>query len=315
MFRPENLYKLMTKEDPLHFHKILGGIVLANYLYRYTCFFFYGHMNFSKSHWDTALLAVHGLLSVSSLAFHISGVRNPQQPMIYPEYRLHSILFALRSVACCLLAIWQYHYVYTMAVCGSTLMLADLITTYYNPVGNNGSTMRNMPFDKSIPLEEQNQIVSMQSASQIGATLFMFGNAETAFSPMLAIQLAALLMTLVRKSIIDAYMWHFVYSLSLWINNVLFYSATPGFFVMFLAIYNLHYYVVFPYRINKYVAWIFHFTLIALYKETGVENRVNTFVLPEYAEQWHWFMGEFIAAVYVWLFYCYRGLYGKFFDK
>jgi hypothetical protein len=38
------------------------------------------------------LIAVHGVLSISSLIFRLSMVRNPSKPMIYPEFRLHSIL-------------------------------------------------------------------------------------------------------------------------------------------------------------------------------------------------------------------------------
>ena len=310
----ENIYKLNTKEDSLYLHKILGVIVLINFVYRYIYFYSNGHMNF-KNNWDLYILFLHGLLSVSSLVFHIPKLRNPLQPMIYPEYRLHSIVFALRSVICCIVYYFyisnNYNYKFIIVVCGSTMVAADIITLWFNPSGKNGSTMRNMPFDKSISIEDQNKITFMHSYSQIGATLFMFGNIETAFSPLFAIQIAAVLMTMVRKGIIDAYMWHLMYSLCLWINYIFFTSITPGCFVLFQTVFNLHYYIVFPYRINKYLAWLSHFTFIILYKEFGYENLINGVVLDNYNKEWYWFIRGFIITIYCILFYRYRVLYNK----
>ena len=99
-------HKLVTKEDPLYLHKFLGIIALLNYTYRYYLLFWYGSM-FLATRWDLIIVALHGCLSLSSLIFHIPRKRHAKLPMIYPEFRLHSIAFGLRSVICCFL---NYYY-------------------------------------------------------------------------------------------------------------------------------------------------------------------------------------------------------------
>jgi len=220
MFRPHNLPKLATKEDPLHIHKTLGVICLANYGYRYYLLFAHGTMELDNTA-AIILLGCHAALSTSSLVFHIPSVRNPKAPMIYPEYRLHSILFVWRSVVCFLLTYYGADMVYRFAACIATMYLADSITSIYPTVT---TTMRNMPFDQTVDNELQLRITRMQSAQQIGAMLYMLGNLDSCFSPMLAIQIAAFLMTMVRKNIIDSNTWHAVYNLSLWINIFCFWS-------------------------------------------------------------------------------------------
>jgi hypothetical protein len=101
--KPENLHKLITKEDPDHIHKTLGLVSLGNFVYRYFALIAYGSMYLNNTI-SMMLLGVHTLLSLTSLRFHISRFRNPSQPMIYPEFRMHSILFALRSTVCCYMA-------------------------------------------------------------------------------------------------------------------------------------------------------------------------------------------------------------------
>ena len=310
----ENIYKLFTKEDSMNLHKILGSIVLMNFIYRYSHFFYKGNMNFT-SIIDVFILFLHGILSISSLVFHISNTRNPQQPMIYPEYRMHSIVFTLRSVACCLVFFYNYHFIYTIIICASTILSADLITIYYNYSGKNGKTMRNMPFDNSISFKEQNKITFMQSCSQIGATLYMFGNIDSAFSPLFAIQLAAFLMTMVRKGIIDSYMWHFIYSLSLWINYILITSFTPGYFVLLQILFNFHCFVIFHYRIHKYIAWTIHFLFIYYFKELLIENAIDEYVLINYNDEWRTFTFIFTIIYYFFMFYNYKYLFVDFFAE
>jgi hypothetical protein len=111
--------KLITKEDPQYAHKILGAVALANYIYRYYLLLVYGSM-FINAHLDLALVGVHGLLSVSSLIFHIPAKRHAKMPMIYPEFRLHSIAFAMRSVICCFIeyfVTYEYKLYLKMAMC------------------------------------------------------------------------------------------------------------------------------------------------------------------------------------------------------
>ena len=282
----ENINKLNTKEDYYFIHKILGFICLSNYVYRYYLLFIYGNM-FLESRSSIILILLHGVLSCSSLIFHIPNNRNIKSPMIYPEYRLHSIIFALRSVLCCCICYINLHFTYKIAICYTTMIFADIITFFYKIINNinnninkntntntnNGSTMRNMPFDTRILLEEQKNITHMNSSMQIGATIYMLGTIDTAFSPMFGIQFAALLMTLVRKNIISANSWYIYYGFSLWINIYFFIcsSMSIDFLVAEIVMYSFYTKIVFIHRINKYIGWTFLFVLFYIKQEYYVD--------------------------------------------
>jgi hypothetical protein len=156
------------------------------------------------------------------------------------------------------------------------MITADLITYYYNNEGKNGKTMRNMPFDNNISQEKQDQIIKMHSIMQIGATTYMLNDIDTAFSPLLAIQLAAFLMTLVRKSIINAITWHSIYSLTLWINIILYQSHTVSFIIIHQLMMKNYIHFFFPYKINKYIGWSINFGCYIIYKEVRMEECINT---------------------------------------
>jgi len=104
---------------------------------------------------------------------------------------------------------------------------------------------------------------------QIGATLFMFGSIDSAFSPLFGIQLAAFLMTLVRKSIISCTMWHICYALSLWINIGLYYTLPLNYILIHCIAYNTYTIVFFQLKTNKYINWAGIFTLMGLYNVMG----------------------------------------------
>jgi hypothetical protein len=281
MFRPHNSHKLVTKEDPWHVHKMVGVVCLLNYGYRYYSLFRYGTMDLNNSR-GSLLVVYHAILSCSSMVFHIPSIRNPKAPMIYPEYRLHSILFVLRSVSCYFLTYYQFPILYKCAVCYATIGLADFISARYAVGSNATTTMRNMPFDKRVDEVYQKKITLMQSSQQISATLYMFGNLDSCFSPMFAIQISAFLMTLVRKNIIDSTMWHLVYNCSLWINIFCFWSLPIGYVVFQPGLNYMFYYWRFsneksdPQVIlgNKYIGWAFIFTLLYYYERYDLHQRI-----------------------------------------
>lgn len=274
MINFNNLYKLNTSEDSSYIHKSLGIICMYNFAYRYVNYLFYGTMNLQNSLGISSIL-LHGVLSISSFIFHIPKIRNPSKPMIYPEFRLHSILFAIRSVLSCLIHYYNFHYIYLILTCYLTMIFADIVS--YNIPIKNDKTMRNMPFEDTIKTEDQSKIILMQSLMQIGATTFMLGNIESAFSPLFGIQLGAFLMTLVRKSIISTKSWHYIYTLSLWINIILFYSLSLTYIIFMQIVYNNFKLYFFPNKINKYLAWTFNFILFILYKELNIEY-INIFI-------------------------------------
>jgi hypothetical protein len=263
----DNLHKLITREDPIHLHKSLGVICLANFFYRYFLLLTYGSM-FLYTPSGIISIALHGLLSISSLIFHLPENRVNGKPMIYPEMRAHTIVFTLRSVLTCFSYYYSFSQFTRMCIIFLTMISADTVTFFYNYKNTNGTTIRNMPYDKRVTEETKNSVKIMNSNMQIGATLFMLGNIESAFLPLFAIQIAALLSTLVRKSIISANMWHIIYAISLWVNIGLYYnSLTLNYIIIQSICYNLYTLVFFPYRSNKYMNWIIVCGLFTLYEK------------------------------------------------
>jgi hypothetical protein len=98
--------KLFTHEDSFHVHKALGVFVLLHYVFRYALSltvnpaagFGAGQLRARV----LAALAAHGMLSFSSLLFPVPRARVVGRPMIWSEYRAHNLIFALRSLTCCL---------------------------------------------------------------------------------------------------------------------------------------------------------------------------------------------------------------------
>ena len=78
----QNIYKLFTKEDESNIHKSLGTFCLANFIYRFYLLLSCGSMRLNTP-FALYSVIIHGILSISSLQFHISNTRNASKPMIY----------------------------------------------------------------------------------------------------------------------------------------------------------------------------------------------------------------------------------------
>mmetsp|Transcript_21837 Transcript_21837/g.21130 ORF Transcript_21837/g.21130 Transcript_21837/m.21130 type:complete len:325 (-) Transcript_21837:64-1038(-) len=268
LLRPANVHKLMTKEDGHygHVHKMIGSAALAHYIYRTYLLVTTGTMQFDSSMVTLYCILLHMLLSVSSFIFKIPNNRINSAPMIYPEFRLHSIIFAYRSLIVMIL-MWgskRYESVVPLYLRGAvvilTMVAADKVTSTYK---DQGTTMRAMPFPAYISPLTRDRLNVFYSVCQIFATsqvLFSY-HLDEVFAVVFPIQIAALLMTMVRKSIISAGAWHYYYSLSLlsnfvvgpiagWFNP----ATTPGgfFFPSALIFCALRFNVR---GLNKYMLW------------------------------------------------------------
>ena len=137
---------LVTKEDKGHIHKMLGISVLLHFIYRFSQVGPVKDMRFGATPHTLASLALHALLSASSLIFKIPTKRIAEGSRIWPEYRLHSIAFAYRSLACCLV-IWveaKYSvkepvYLANAAIVMGTMALADFGTWWVGPAGRSST--------------------------------------------------------------------------------------------------------------------------------------------------------------------------------
>jgi hypothetical protein len=134
-----NIRKLNTHEDVFYIHKTLGAVVLSNYIYRFYLLNTHHEMGLHTP-LSMILLIFHSLLSFSSMFFKLSNVRNRKIPIIYPEFRLHNIVFAMRSVFCCLSFYLFQRYrediaspvLCNMGICMLTMKIADEITRYFH---------------------------------------------------------------------------------------------------------------------------------------------------------------------------------------
>eukprot|EP00977_Amphora_coffeiformis_P007100 scaffold1551_cov166-Amphora_coffeaeformis.AAC.5 len=102
---------LVTKEDPQFIHKLLGVLSLASFTWRLTRV---GDddMGFdSHPAWTIPTLLLHLALSASSFQFRIPPRRiTTDGGRIWPEYRLHSLIFSARSMACIAVHWYEQHY-------------------------------------------------------------------------------------------------------------------------------------------------------------------------------------------------------------
>jgi hypothetical protein len=159
--------------------------------------------------------------------------------------------------------------------------------------------MRNMPFDSTITEQDKTKITKMYSIMQIGATVFMLGNMNSAFSPLFAIQTAAFLMTLVRKSIITTNTWHLCYMIGLFLNYLLFPTFSPSFMLYLCFVINIHQTIVFPNRINKYITWLFYFGIYIFLREYEYDISIDHFFMKRYYIWWFlmkfWMFGKIIS--------------------
>eukprot|EP00956_Cyclotella_meneghiniana_P042959 scaffold249360_cov114-Cyclotella_meneghiniana.AAC.4 len=227
--------KLFTPEDPQNFHKGCGLFVLLHYAYRYYQMYF-GDMSASfgsRGGLGTCYTAVlclipHALLSMSSLIFHsVPKERVVGLPMIWQEFRMHSIIFALRSVVATLAAWMSIHFDHDPFVRKLAIVISVasvLIANYYADQATKKlcpskpeSTTATMPYWEGCSVSTQKRFKYFYAYSQFLATMACLAvtNPAYPFAVMLPIQLAAFLMTMVRKGFLSSKGYHTLYTISL----------------------------------------------------------------------------------------------------
>ena len=102
--------KLFTHEDRSQVHKVLGLWCLGHYAVRIHRGIWSADPTGGLSGVGAAKWIVpHALLSLSSIKFHVPRERIAKKPMIWQEFRMHNIIFALRSFVCAALAAASLH--------------------------------------------------------------------------------------------------------------------------------------------------------------------------------------------------------------
>jgi hypothetical protein len=129
--------KLFSSKEELtvlHLHKILGFSCLGSFIYRF-CHVGGADGNFGPSPQNTLVFILHHwLLNISAFIFHLPPrrINGDGGFRIWPEYRIHSLVFASRSLAFMGLLWYEQYYRTTLsnrvdlAIALMTIVCADL---------------------------------------------------------------------------------------------------------------------------------------------------------------------------------------------
>ena len=228
IFNQNKISKLFTHEDKFNIHKICGTIALLNFVYLFYDFIYSGlNSRITLREYDFCFMFltwIHGILSLSSVQFLIPRNRTGILPMIWQEFRAHSIIFAMRSIIIANLLYFteSYYSSYTiiielfrLGIILLTMYMADYFS-YHLRENNKESTTATMPYWTGCDPILQKYIKFFYTNSQHMATIgTMSGSIALIIYMIFPIQIAAFLMTLARKNIISAKTYHLLYGLSL----------------------------------------------------------------------------------------------------
>jgi len=255
--------KLLTKEDPFYFHKTFGLLCLASFLYRYAYVYpRLGNLGFEGSWFDWATMAVHMILSSSSLIFHVLPRRVLSRPvMIWEEYRLHAIVFTLRCMVTYALGIGAQEGLWRrdrstllQFVCVMPLhAVADLITSKF---GTPNTTTVRVQNDHCLQTKLILRFYAFYQFLALAAHLTPHARlADLGYNSLIAIQSSAFLMTLVRKGLVETHTHAVVYTLCLVVSgyHILRLHHSWDFFVGVLIVFATRLY--FGNRVSKFWLW------------------------------------------------------------
>mmetsp|Transcript_6871 Transcript_6871/g.10206 ORF Transcript_6871/g.10206 Transcript_6871/m.10206 type:complete len:353 (+) Transcript_6871:31-1089(+) len=214
--------RLFSHHDPQRLHACTGGLALLSFLLRFSILIRYGT---SFPSWEPKQLAlatcvIHGVLHLTSFIPPVPQKRVMHSPMIWVEFRAHNAIFGLRHVFATALALllpsltWTTRFAIALLLTYGPALLASIVTAR---IGDHQKrTTNSMAYPKHL---DQNQIQKTKrwyANAQFAATFFALSHSPTCtFWPLLAIELAPLMMTLVRKNLASTTAYHRVYSIGL----------------------------------------------------------------------------------------------------
>ena len=271
-YNKTKISKLITHEDKFHIHKSMGIISLLNYFYLlFDCLYSGAEAEMTLRSVDGSFIGltwVHTILSLSALQFLIPRTRTGILPMIWQEFRAHSIVFAVRSF---LIINVLYFFFNSKEESTSTtaiavrlafvliaMRLADFSTEHLreNP---KETTTATMPYWSDCPASLQSMIKYFYTHSQFMATVVcLFAEIPYILAVAFPIQIASFLMTLVRKNIISAFCYHMFYGGSLLIVYLINAGDVKLYPLILIGVALI--YARVHLKLNKYILW----TLVAL---------------------------------------------------
>jgi hypothetical protein len=305
---PEWKDRLITAEDAFHIHKTLGLLVVLSTIFRLVLLLQGtvtswraggsdddddGDMGFrSHPQWTIPTVLVHLLLNLSAFRFALPVRRITTGYRIWPEYRLHSLVFLLRSIAAILLfwseqqqpggePAWRWPPITHLFLVLLTMALADLASA---------SVVEKSGFARNLDALVITRYFF--SLAQLGATAYVllgyytYGSSRSAlhFVMIMIIQFNAFFMTLQRKNLVRRIVLVRCYLVMLVVGIL---TARPPPHVKTIAhlaaLLRLgpRYPALRLVQENKYVMW----TMLYLLHEYGLE--------PCFRHRWTWFPALF----------------------
>jgi hypothetical protein len=261
--------KLFTSHDYFHLHSIFGFICLLNFMLRLYNIILYKvafTINANKTIDILAILS-HLILPLLSLQFRLPKNRNYTSPMIWTEFRYHSLLFASRHVIMTLFHLVNIKinlYLEILFKTGLIIVVLHLSNVITEKYGSTYSRTTNaMPYPEHLNKDEINKIKLEYAKRQFGATLFsVIPDPTYTFLPLYALQLSPFLMTLVRKGKCNSKYYHIIYSIALLFPFYFHYFIKISFFkfslndILFGIIYTLSFTLRINYNLNKFLLWL-----------------------------------------------------------
>ena len=210
---------LFTHEDIFNVHKMLGIPCLFHFMYRTLRVPFrpFDDMGFQPTLFVAISICWHLFLSVSSLIFKLPKVRIKEGSRIWPEFRLHSIVFACRSLACMSLVWYEKRhgleplYLVNVLIVFATLIGADVATA---SVDHHSNTIRGL--DTSAAYKFAFSFMQFLGTCGCLVGLRSFG---AQFAIVFIIQTYAFTLTLRRKNLVTHRQTVFIYSYQLSIGG------------------------------------------------------------------------------------------------
>ena len=267
---------LFTNHDKYHIHKTLGLLSVINFILRFYYAVIYGTSfpSFESKIVSCSSVLIHALLPIASLSIPLPEKRNFTSPMIWKEFRLHSILFSCRHALLTiitLLELWptqlfifRNYKVYAllseaflkyMAITGC-IKIASMITAKYGDTEKR--TTNAMPYPSHLRDFEIQKIKYEYAKKQFGATIMAVFSGELSatlnFTPLYAIQSAPFMMTLVRKGKCNSTHYHIVYAFTLIYPLYLYHMILRGFYSQF-ADFVICYLYIFAYSARIKYNW------------------------------------------------------------
>jgi len=263
-----------------HVHKVLGITALLSFVYRYANMSGGRDGNFGPYTGTLFFIGHHFLLNASSFIFDIPARRMKGGFRIWPEYRIHSLVFATRSLAGMLLIwfeqIWKVekpYYLCNVAIVLLTCAAADYgssLQKYPSP------TVRGTHYPSRCAL----LFASQQQFIATAFSLIGIRRYTQHLTFLTIIQINAFLMTLQRKNLASPFLLGNCYGALLLggiivgiiddqYSQILWPAVTVGNVAILLRLGPLH--------VNKYVVWtmlggILHIIRVTDYVE--VENNL-----------------------------------------